>query len=899
MTSPIHGYDSASYASHNPWAIAESLFVSSADTSAVFGMQIDTTLVYGDSLVIETTGNTFVVYHDMIIVRQTVDTTRSLVTLQLLNANKASINRSIAFRLGLRSGGKGRVCFNDPNTIEFRLNGDGLLMIRPNGGTSSLVRYVKYALNFWPAYHASSPLIPRSDGSGYNKSDASHLLMDEYGGFGVYLLHDEKELYDETGSTPTAVYNVNSTFSDGKQHILWSAFFPPKRYNFRDATARDPVWMANYWSYLTTGGPRPLLRDWTSEMLFPDTTFWLVSAAKTNALTSQFMSQSSPFNGPGYFIYSGDDGLWRDWLFSYVPRKSLNSDPYALLKLVFQNVHASGGKKTLVYTSPQYFLRGSHFYAPTTNGASPYASHGFYLDNGPNDPNYNVMLRYNNQFLLRGGAQPAGRPLPMLNSFYMGKAIPGGGLAVDHYMDQFSHYDYYVDQYIFFPMNREGENMWQYIDAIHSLWANCRPGTDSSLDGVYMDTFYEFNIPRTYQLMRELRKSFGSNFLLFRHASAKEGQDAYLPQIDAYANFVMTGEANDSTDYYDRTRFRFFNSTYNISNAVAYLFKPRYRLDDSASGYDFLNRMYDYNIHAMYPAISRTAFVKTADGLPNKDSTLIHDADEYWKLLPASPNDSMRIEDNLSRHRNIARQFDTTPQLRFGAGWKSKGSDIPFTGDFNGDGKIDLGVFRMDSSKWYISLSNSSALSSPVTGTVVYGNTTDQPVIGDFDGDGRADLGDWDRIQGWFNIALSSCHSQGVSFGQFGTPLCLHVTDPTLLGAIVNAGDVDGDGKADLILYSADPTNSANGRFTIYKGGGIQTGFWTRPPYPPMQIVVPGGNGDHPFVGDFTGGGKCEFGVFHLVSAGPQSYVSQFTMYSVTSWGTYTRASGADLPLAK
>jgi hypothetical protein len=63
--------------------------------------------------------------------------------------------------------------------------------------------------------------------------------------------------------------------------------------------------------------------------------------------------------------------------------------------------------------------------------------------------------------------------------------------------------------------------------------------------------------------------------------------------------------------------------------------------------------------------------------------------------------------------------------------------DVPVVGDWNGDGKDDLAIFRVGGT-WHIR--SSAAVSGTTVGTFVYGRQVgDRPVSGDWDGNGKDD----------------------------------------------------------------------------------------------------------------------------------------------------------------
>ena len=103
----------------------------------------------------------------------------------------------------------------------------------------------------------------------------------------------------------------------------------------------------------------------------------------------------------------------------------------------------------------------------------------------------------------------------------------------------------------------------------------------------------------------------------------------------------------------------------------------------------------------------------------------------YIRVSGASPPYSVGV------YRPSAHTFylnnGTTTAINWGAG-----TDLPVTGDWNGDGKTDVGVYRPSAHTFY--LKNGTALSW-ITTVINWGASADLPVTGDWNGDGITDVG--------------------------------------------------------------------------------------------------------------------------------------------------------------
>lgn len=161
--------------------------------------------------------------------------------------------------------------------------------------------------------------------------------------------------------------------------------------------------------------------------------------------------------------------------------------------------------------------------------------------------------------------------------------------------------------------------------------------------------------------------------------------------------------------------------------------------------------------------------------------------------------------------------------IQWGSG---KLGDKPLTGDIDGDGKDDLIIWRPVNGKWYILRSSMNYdPSQAFTTQWGSGEMNDVPLVGDVDGDGKGDLVIWRAKEGCWRILLSST-DYNPDLALIRQLSSVAPDDKPLLGY------VDDDLKQDLIIW-----RPANGKWYIFKSSEN---------YDQVFIEQWGGNGDEP-----------------------------------------------------
>ncbi|HEX8735521.1 MAG TPA: choice-of-anchor J domain-containing protein [Pyrinomonadaceae bacterium] len=166
-------------------------------------------------------------------------------------------------------------------------------------------------------------------------------------------------------------------------------------------------------------------------------------------------------------------------------------------------------------------------------------------------------------------------------------------------------------------------------------------------------------------------------------------------------------------------------------------------------------------------------------------------------------------------------------------------TDYYISGDYDGDDKADVTVYRpeTENSYFYTLRSSNGTFIARQLGT----NSDDPTVVGDYDGD---DIDDFAVYRGG---AAQGQKSFWYYFGSATPNAVLSSVEWGQNGDYPVPGDFDGDGKNDFCIQRNNGNNE--GVFYLNKsGGGFETVFW-------------GTSSDYILPGDYDGDGKTDFAV--------------------------------------
>ena len=204
-------------------------------------------------------------------------------------------------------------------------------------------------------------------------------------------------------------------------------------------------------------------------------------------------------------------------------------------------------------------------------------------------------------------------------------------------------------------------------------------------------------------------------------------------------------------------------------------------------------------------------------------------------------------------------------------------NDVPVARDYDGDGRTDIATYRGgaaagNQSFWFIRRSTTGTDQTVAWGTRgATGNDRDVPIPGDYDGDGRFDIAVY-RIGTLMPsntyIILRSSDSQAVfqPFGNFSVDYIV-------------PGDYDGDGRFDYAVARIGFTPSAPMVWWILQSSNGQ-----------LRVQTFGITSDRPTQGDYDGDARTDIAIWRAgATAGSQSnfwvFNSLANTASVTPWG--------------
>jgi subtilisin family serine protease len=209
-------------------------------------------------------------------------------------------------------------------------------------------------------------------------------------------------------------------------------------------------------------------------------------------------------------------------------------------------------------------------------------------------------------------------------------------------------------------------------------------------------------------------------------------------------------------------------------------------------------------------------------------------------------------------------------------------TDVPLVGDLDGDGRVDLIVWRPSTGTWYWLLS-STGYDATRAGSVQWGigSLGDIPMTGDFDGDGKADIAVWRPTDGtfyWLNSSMDYSRSAAGSM-QWGIGS---------LGDVPLLGDLDGDGRADLVVW-----RPADGTFYwLYSSLGYSASAAG------SQQWGVGSLGDLPRLADLDGDGRADLVVWRPAT-GKWYWLTSSSGYNPSAAGERVWGTSGDVPMIR
>jgi hypothetical protein len=241
--------------------------------------------------------------------------------------------------------------------------------------------------------------------------------------------------------------------------------------------------------------------------------------------------------------------------------------------------------------------------------------------------------------------------------------------------------------------------------------------------------------------------------------------------------------------------------------------------------------------------------------------------DLYWGTVCSFANgiNSCSVGDTNSARVALATSSNTflvqSDQTFLGSGWSDYNA---YFGDVNGDGKTDVvyntteqGSGQSRANYVYVGLSNGNGAFDLKPLQVIWPSGTDyfQTLLGDVNGDGKTDLI-------WVSNYQSAGDANLVYVGLSNGDGTFGVTQQQALGAsagwqsyVVSTGDVNGDGKDDLIYNSTNQGGGGSANY-VYVAVAGDNGLLTLSPL--FTLGSAGWSVYRSLIGDIDGDGRAD-----------------------------------------
>ncbi|MGI5214702.1 FG-GAP repeat domain-containing protein [Plantactinospora sp. CA-290183] len=177
--------------------------------------------------------------------------------------------------------------------------------------------------------------------------------------------------------------------------------------------------------------------------------------------------------------------------------------------------------------------------------------------------------------------------------------------------------------------------------------------------------------------------------------------------------------------------------------------------------------------------------------------------------------------------------------------------ETPLTGDFNGDGMDDIVTFTQGTSgDVFVALSSGSGFGAGVKWNDFFSLAGEVPAVGDVNGDGLDDVVTFTRNASadvFVALSTGTGFAGGAKWNDFFA----------LAGEYPGLGDVNGDGKADIVAFTQGPAADVFVGLSSGTGfaGGVKWHDWFATP------------GESPRIGDFNGDGAADVATFTVNAA--------------------------------